>query len=164
MKYFTADFHFDHGPVIEWCNRPWKRVAQMNKGLIRNYNNVVDSDDEVYILGDFSIKPKSYKSHLRNVVDQLKGRKHLILGNHDYLDPFDYIDIGFWSVHTSLDVEEFTLVHDPSVSQIDRSQKFLVGHVHDFFKKHKNCVNVGVDVWDYKPVSIEEVRIAFEQK
>jgi calcineurin-like phosphoesterase family protein len=54
MDYFTADLHFWHKNVIEYCNRPWQDVPSMNEGLINNWNEVVHAGDTVYILGDFS--------------------------------------------------------------------------------------------------------------
>jgi calcineurin-like phosphoesterase family protein len=36
--------------------------------------------DEIYILGDFCLKNREYTE---KILKQLKGRKHLIIGNHD---------------------------------------------------------------------------------
>ena len=33
----------------------------------------------------------------------------------------------------------------------------LCGHVHNKWKTKDNMINVGVDVWDYKPVSLDEI-------
>jgi calcineurin-like phosphoesterase family protein len=113
----------------------------------------------VYILGDLTLEKD--KEPIRRLLDKLNGKKHLILGNHDYLNPHVYVDIGFHSVHTSLEIEvngyPLCLVHDPALSQLDRTKYFLCGHIHDLFKKQKNCINVGVDVWDYYPVSIHQI-------
>ena len=55
--------------------------------LINNWNFVVNEDDEVYILGDVSWK--NMKETL-NILKQLKGKKHLVRGNHD--EGFDNSD------------------------------------------------------------------------
>ena len=90
-------------------------------------------------------------------------RKILILGNHDSLKPFTYIDLGFESVHTSLELsyngKDYVLVHDPAASCIDRNRIFLCGHVHDLFKIQRNVINVGVDVWNFFPVSMEQIEV-----
>ncbi len=161
MIYFTADFHLDHANIIRFCDRPFRNVQHMNKALIQNYNSVINDDDEVFIIGDLSIKPKSYKWSTEQMTRNMKGQKHLILGNHDYFGPFDYIDIGFTTVHTALIVEEFVLAHDPSVATAIGDKKLLCGHIHKLFKMQGNALNVGVDVWDFKPVSIEQVRKEF---
>lgn len=159
MIYFTADLHFYHDAIIEACYRPYKTGHQMHKALVKNFNEIVTDEDTVYILGDFSFSKD--KEPIRRIVDKLNGQKHLILGNHDYLNPFTYVEFGFISVHTSLKIDlygqEYILVHDPALSQVDRSKMFLCGHVHDLFLWQKNCINVGVDVHGFKPISEKDI-------
>lgn len=164
MIYFTADQHFGHDAIIDHCKRPFRNAAIMDKVIIKNHNNIVSDDDDVYIIGDFSIKTEIHKGTIASYVHKMKGRLHLIMGNHDIKNPWIYIDVGFKTVHAPyLEVEEFVVAHDPALSQVDRSRWFLCGHVHDLFHILKNCVNVGVDVNGFKPLSIEEVRIMIEQ-
>jgi len=93
------------------------------------------------------------------MVIKMNGEKHLVLGNHDVFKTFSYItDLGFTSAHTSLEVEEFILNHDPATCFIDKERIWLCGHIHDLFIHQRNVLNVGVDVWDYTPVSIETIR------
>lgn len=168
MIHFTADPHFSHTNVLRYCRRPFKDVQEMDNELIKRWNSVVKPEDTVYILGDFSLKGSEDVDWYRRILKKLPGEKHLILGNHDTLKPFTYIDVGFASVHTHLHLndmmtpehemwDEIILAHDPSVSVMDRSKLYLVGHVHDLFKICKNAVNVGVDVWDYTPVSLKQI-------
>jgi calcineurin-like phosphoesterase family protein len=163
MIYFTADWHLGHDAVIEFCKRPFKNGTLMDRALIRNHNNIVTDNDDVYFLGDFSIKTKNHRGAYQQWIAKIKGRKHLIMGNHDIRDPIFYSELGFWSVHYPyFEVEEFICVHDPALSAVDRSAKFLCGHVHELFVKIKNCLNVGVDVHDFKPLHIEQVREFFK--
>lgn len=159
MIFFTADLHFTHEAIIKWCNRPFKNATVMDSQLIKNYNSVVTDEDVVYFVGDLTHRTPSYIGTISNLFKKMNGEKHLILGNHDVFKPFSYItDLGFTSVHTSLVVEEFVLNHDPAAACIDKESVWLCGHVHDLFVHQRNVLNVGVDVWDYAPVSIEEVR------
>lgn len=160
MKYFTADWHILHdnnrgSGIIQYCNRPFSDVKKMGHTIIGNYNSVVTDKDEAYFLGDFSLTKDKY--YLERIVPNLRGTKYLILGNHDYLKPFEYEEIGFVSVHTSLEVDGMILVHDPAKSYKNRSKWFLCGHVHDLFKIFKNCYNVGVDSHNFYPVSSDQV-------
>lgn len=68
----------DHKNILEYCQRPFDSVEQMNEVLIKNWNNTINEDDIVYVLGDFGF---GNKGTLKNIVGQLKGRKILILGN-----------------------------------------------------------------------------------
>jgi len=161
--YFTADPHYGHYNAILYCNRPYKTSEEMDKALIKNHNEVVGKDDTVYIVGDLSLRSNQHMNYYQSVIRKLKGIKILILGNHDTLKPFSYVNnIGFRSVHTSLEITidgiDLILCHDPALSCIDRSKIFICAHVHDLFKIQKNVINVGVDVWDYKPVSFEELK------
>lgn len=158
MIWFTGDEHYSHGKIIDFVKRPFRDSSEMDNILMKNHNNLVQNEDTVFHIGDFSLRGPENKFWFRKALEKLNGNHHLILGNHDQLNPFMYIECGFISVHTSLKFEEFILVHDPSASCIDRTTVFLCGHIHDLFKTQKNVVNVGVDVWDYKPVSIDDIR------
>jgi calcineurin-like phosphoesterase family protein len=98
-----------------------------------------------------------------NTISRISGRKILILGNHDKLNPFKYVEAGFESVHTSLVLDKFFLAHDPALlAAMPLEYTMLCGHVHGLFKSMRDAqgrlvVNVGVDVWDYKPVSLEQL-------
>lgn len=159
MKFFSADQHFGHEQIIKHCNRPFKNAKVMNDTIIRNYNDVVSDDDDVYIAGDLSILTVQHKGTIETWIQRLNGRIHLILGNHDIKNPWIYLDMGIWSVHAPhFEVEEFIVVHDPALSQININKWFLCGHVHNLFHIHRNCLNIGVDVNKFRPISIDEVR------
>ena len=158
MIYFTADQHFGHANIIKWCNRPFENNQHMDKEIIKRYNSLVTEEDTVYFLGDLTLHKHDI---VGNLLKRLKGIKHLILGNHDSLKPFDYVELGFTTIHTALEIftemGNYILVHDPAISQFDRNRMFLCGHIHDLFVKQKNCINVGVDVWDFYPVSLKRI-------
>ena len=158
MIYFTADQHFGHANIIEYCDRPFKNKDIMANIIVKNHNSVVGQDDIVYIIGDLSLVNTDGRNYLEKIIKSLNGTLHLIMGNHDRLRPFTYIDMGITSVHTSLEVGEFILNHDPAASCMDRERTWLCGHIHNLFKYCKNVVNVGVDVWDFKPVAIDCIR------
>lgn len=79
--FVTADLHFNHAGILNFTRRPFKDVASMNQGLIDRWNAVVGPTDEVYVVGDFGFSNK--RDPLEDIFAELKGRKHLIIGNHD---------------------------------------------------------------------------------
>ena len=82
MMYFTSDLHLGHANTIEFKNRPFADVEEMNRVLIRNINDTVAADDELWILGDFSYKiNREQVRGLRNMI--LCRHVHLVYGNHD---------------------------------------------------------------------------------
>jgi calcineurin-like phosphoesterase family protein len=107
---------------------------------------------------------------MKKILSSLPGIKHLIRGNHDTASTEEYIRAGFDTVYTFCTISlpglsaPLTLVHDPAFSQMDRSQQYLCGHVHDLFRVQKNVINVGVDVWNFCPVSSVEIKEIIKRK
>lgn len=80
MRFWTSDLHFGHENIIAYANRPFGDVVDMEEKLIENWNCMVSSSDEVWIVGDFAM---GQLSETLPVVKRLNGRKVLIPGNHD---------------------------------------------------------------------------------
>src|SRR3989344_4017153 len=81
MKIFiTADHHFNHKNIIEYCKRPFKTVEEMNETMIERWNRRVGKDDLVIHLGDFGLGNKEKINEIRK---RLNGTIILIKGNHD---------------------------------------------------------------------------------
>lgn len=81
MRYYIADNHFFHAGVNERMDRRgFSDVTAMNEHMIEQWNGRVHKNDEVVILGDLSFG--NYEE-TTEVVKRLKGKKYLIVGNHD---------------------------------------------------------------------------------
>jgi calcineurin-like phosphoesterase family protein len=110
----------------------------------------------VYNLGDLSLRGPKHKEWYQELLPRLNGRHVLILGNHDYMKPFRYVECGIESVHTSLIIGNILLAHDPAISvAMPKDMMMFCGHVHGTFTKlvkPKKILNVGCDLWDYKPL------------
>ena len=172
--WFTSDLHFWHKNVIEFCRRPFATVEEMNQGLIDNWNAMVKPEDEVYVLGDFGF---CGSTELKKITPALQGKKILVMGNHDWKYKTNrWIEFGFveaTNTNPSFQGLErlFTLSHFPykgggdhmeeeryaEYRVEDRGGYLLHGHVHTAWKIKGRQINVGVDVWDYKPVSIDQI-------
>lgn len=84
MNYFTSDLHFGQKSLLKtgkWKERPFETLDEMHETQINNWNDKVTNGDDVYILGD--VGSRGYHNMYPEILAQLKGRKHLILGNHD---------------------------------------------------------------------------------
>lgn len=185
MIYFTADPHFFHESIITFCHRPCGDIEEMHELLIDNHNAIVKKEDTVYFVGDMTapeFKTRKLYKYFPQIVRKLNGTKHLILGNHDEWGPFKYVNVGFSSVHTAfwfkhitevMGTVEFVLAHDPSVAEVLTSPKqvLLCGHIHNLFRSHKRMskglptvINVGVDVNEYRPISLDEIIEELEEE
>lgn len=80
-NFYIGDPHLFHTNIIKYDNRPFPNAAVMNDIQIRNWNNVVSPDDDVYMVGDISWSKDSEVN--RAILNSLNGHKILIRGNHD---------------------------------------------------------------------------------
>jgi len=175
--WFTADLHLGHANIISYCNRPFPDVAAMNDELMGRWNDVVAPTDTVWVLGDVAL---GAIDQTLAMVSRLTGHKRLLAGNHDRCWAGNgrrargwterYRDAGFDEVHqgeVALDLEGVgvTACHFPYRGDshdedrylehrpVDRGGWLLHGHVHERWRQWGRMINVGVDAWDYRPVS-----------
>lgn len=166
MRFYTSDTHFGHAAVIDFCNRPFKDVEDMNEELIRRWNVLVKPGDTVFHLGDFSFMG-SIKT--KEVVSRLNGKIVLIQGNHDK-KPHRFFSEVWQSFSDVIDGENVRMSHYPyagtdcndvrdfSDRQLrDNGEWLLHGHVHCLWRVNGRQINVGVDRWSYAPVSEREI-------
>ena len=78
--YVISDTHFGHKNIIEYCNRPFKSVEEMDLHMITQWNKTVTDNDIIIHLGDFAF---GTSEEIRNYASQLNGKKILVQGNHD---------------------------------------------------------------------------------
>jgi calcineurin-like phosphoesterase family protein len=183
MRFFTSDTHFGHANIIKYCLRPFKDAGEMDREMVRIWNETVKKDDVVYHMGDVAFTSPDWCKH---IIENLNGYKILILGNHDRAEE-KMLERGFQEVHKfikGLTLQDGTIVNlshypyrgtdDPhhktkfdNKNIVDDGRLLLCGHVHDswkvkpgLFKNH--MINVGMDQWNFKPVSEDEL-IAFKE-
>lgn len=160
--FFIGDTHFNHNKVIEYSNRPFNSLEEMNERLIENWNSVVRSNDIVYHLGDFAFYRKQ---DAYDIFERLKGIKVLIRGNHDS-KTYKYENI-FSKVVDYLELTEYTenrliLSHYPFYTWRNRHKGSLMIHGHTHLKTISNPVVanrlcVSVEATGYFPISLEEL-------
>jgi len=102
--FLTGNTHFGHPNIIHYCCRPFgfRNVDEMDRVLINNWNNTVQSHNSVYILGNFKY---GYQKPFTYYWNRLNGNKILIRGNPDEKGKeFHYLDYGGY---------RFLLIHNP---------------------------------------------------
>ncbi len=168
MIYFTSDLHLGHQNIIRHCDRPFQSADEMDEVLISNWNNRVTNNDTVYILGDLIFRSRKKPDEY---LTQLKGKKHLIVGNHDrqWISKCS-LDRYFESVSNLLYISDgqhqITLCHYPMMSWPHAKRCYMVfGHIHnntdaDYWRLIENSdqmLNAGVDINKFKPVTFDEM-------
>ncbi len=125
--YLTSDLHFCHNKDFIYKPRGFNSVQEMNETIIKNFYEVVDWTDDLYILGDcFLNNNEEGMSYMR----RLPGKKHIIWGNHDTvarqelmeLEGFDCL--GYANV-LKYDGYHFYLSHYPTLTSNSDDDKPL---------------------------------------
>ena len=160
--FFTSDLHLGHTRMLGFRRDVHKDVFptqdHLNQHMVDQWNSVVKSKrDLVWVLGDVAMQNMDDLSFLH----QMNGKKKLIMGNHDTEKVSRYLKY-FESVHAVVKKYGFVMTHVPVHPQelVYRTWKVNVhGHVHHEEKLLGHpyyCVNV--DVRDFKPVSLNDLR------
>jgi calcineurin-like phosphoesterase family protein len=157
--WLTSDTHFGHENIIKYCGRPFSTVEEMDKEIIRRWNNAVKKDDIVFHLGDFCLGNKEIVSKM---VQQLNGRISLILGNHDRYKSNQYIEMGFaWASRFPIIYDGFYIMsHEPIFLEVNSPFCQIHGHLHqnDYVSPGNQHVNVCVEKTNYTPVLFENIK------
>jgi calcineurin-like phosphoesterase family protein len=155
--WFISDTHFSHANIIKYSKRPFQTVKEMDEALIKNWNDRVKDGDIVRHLGDFAFIRDRRK--LSELFHHLKGEKHLIIGNHDK----DNLWLPWASVnhYKKIHVNGKTVIllhYGMRVWDKSHHGSFqLYGHSHGSLPGNSQQLDVGVDCWDYRPVTFEEI-------
>lgn len=184
MIWFISDTHFCHKNILDFTDRPFTSIDDMNEGLVQRWNQKVMPEDTIYILGDLTLG--SFKE-FKPIALRLNGKKYLIKGNHDHFSNGQYEQIGI-TVYEELKMriagKIVRLSHYPysypwykrlfafksELRFMDRRPpripgEFLIhGHTHTKKKRIENMIHVGVDAWNGYPVSIREVESLMNKK
>lgn len=184
--WFTSDTHYNHANICkgttEWERegenhfRDFDTLEEMNDTLINNINAIVEEDDILIHLGDWSFGGFDSIAQFRNSITC--KNIHLVLGNHDHHISNNKNGVAelFSSVNQYLDLSikwpdgegkhnkaHFVLMHYPIASWdgLGRGIPHLHGHVH--LPPHRRIgkgkvMDVGVDGNNLFPISLNEVR------
>ena len=171
-RWLCSDHHFGHANILTFKNdkgdpvRPgFSDVTHMDETMIARHNLTVGDRDKVHFLGDVGMSRK----HLEKILPRLKGRKRLVLGNHDtlpvefYAEHFEEVlawrqfkegDITLFCSHFPLHTSAFVL----RGKQGGPGARINVhGHIHERTIRDPRYINVCVEHTDYFPVPYETI-------
>ena len=176
--FFISDLHIGHIGAIRFDNRPFQSLEEENHAITANWNNTVSDNEEVYILGDLIWE----KNMALDVIRKLKGRKHMISGNHDKFSPD--IEKCFESISDYkvivVNHQRIVLSHYPIAFWYGQHRKtvLLYGHLHNSDEENifrnfisglaesgnpAECYNTGcmMPYMNYTPRTLEQIRAGF---
>ena len=177
-RFFTSDPHLLHEYVARL--RGYQSSAEHDAVFCRSWRETVGKRDSVWVLGDIAV---GNRARALEMLHDLPGTKHLIVGNHDACSPIslrahkyqrEYLEV-FESVQQSAQIkiagQRVVMSHFPYEGDHagieerytqwrlrDEGVPLLCGHVHDEWRVRGHQFNVGVDHTPrMRPTSEEEV-------
>lgn len=148
INWYISDLH------IGCINKFDNRTLDDDERLVKNWNERVCNNDNVYILGDIArLGNNKDNEYACSIISRLKGIRHLIVGNHDvkglkdnriaqlFTGIYDYKEItdNYNGMNHNL-----VLYHYPILFWNNQHKGYihLYGHVHqsDEWKKYKECL------------------------
>jgi calcineurin-like phosphoesterase family protein len=163
MIWFGSDLHFNHDKVLEYCNRPFATIEEMNESFYKELDDKIKEGDTVYLLGDIVMYRhkealQRIRGHQRNI--------HLIVGNHDnskeVLKGKYWASISYYE-EIKINDKKIVLFHYPIECWNAKSHGsiHLHGHTHNNLShpisKIDNRMDVGYDATHSLLISYEEV-------
>jgi calcineurin-like phosphoesterase family protein len=155
-------------PRARWKVSPTS-LRRHDDGLIAAVNERVAADDTLWVLGDFSFYRRphdpTYEARVRGFRRRIACRNvFLVAGNHDHDSAARHFTAVLGPSMIEVEGQEIYVAHEPR-DNWDRQEQgawHLYGHVHGRLARsdragHARRCDVGVDVWDYKPVRFEEL-------
>lgn len=178
--WFASDYHFCHSNIIKYDNRPFANVQEMDHTLIENWNELVDVNDTVIYMGDLCFDRSGGAA--KSIVDQLNGKIHFVLGNHDkekdirklgrFETVSDYINLSILDEENPRKYQGIMIMHYPILSwdKSHHGEWHLHGHSHqslvlnnpEYYKR--KVLDMGCNGWDYKPVSYSQIKEIMKTK
>jgi calcineurin-like phosphoesterase family protein len=158
--FFTSDTHFYHNNIIKYVKRPFKNASEMNEILIYNWNKVVQPEDIVYHLGDFGYGKNATLENNATIARRLVGSIRFIYGNHDRDAPIDCFESAKYYSEIKVQNQEIILFHYGLRTWHHdlRGTWHLYGHSHGGLPAYGKSMDVGVDAWNFTPVSFADVK------
>lgn len=142
--WLISDPHLDHANIIQYCNRPFTSVKEMNEVILQNWYELVKDNDLVYLLGDIGFNCRWW-------LRQLTGHIMLVKGSHDNGLRAPYHRL----LH--IDNKDILLIHNPAYKPVWWTSWVIHGHLHNkapLIDYKTKQVNVSVEVTHYKPISL----------
>ncbi|HAU87087.1 MAG TPA: phosphoesterase [Lachnospiraceae bacterium] len=139
MNYYISDLH------IGCVNSFDGRTLDYDELLVKNWNSIVNNNDTVYILGDIGrCGNNKDNEYLCSVISRLKGKRILVLGNHDsngikdnrirqlFTNVYDYLEVidNFNGINQKLVLSHYPIF---SWNGCYKDTVLLYGHTHGNF-------------------------------
>lgn len=122
--FWTSDIHFFHLNILKYDKRPFSSIDEMAEKIIENWNQKVDDDSVIFIVGDVALGGKGRAEQVAKILDSLNGTKILIAGNHDTYVKYEPCRSKFLFIRDYLEV----LIEDDTPLYGNKNQVVVMSH------------------------------------
>ena len=169
--WLTSDLHLGHDRQFLWGPRGFQSSLEHDETVVRNWNAVVEPEDDVYVLGDIMLGDNA---HGAEYFSKLNGRIHLVRGNHDtdvrwnqvYPELPNIVEMCGLAHMLNYRKYHFYLSHFPTMTgnlekeSLHQCTLNLFGHTHSkdkFYEDRPYMYNVSLDANDNTPVLLDDI-------
>lgn len=133
---FIGCLHFGHAAIAK--HRGFESVEEHDELLIKRWNQVVAKRDTTYIVGDVTMEKAAHYHKL----NQLNGRKIIVLGNHDRHQDVNFLLQYVDGVAGAVDYKGFIITHVPiHPNEVQFYRGNIHAHIHHVNKLEEVIVN-----------------------
>ena len=174
--YFISDLHFGHQREFIYKARGFDSIYDMNEEYVKRWNETVDNEDDVYILGDIMLGADSNIDYVK----RLNGKIHIVLGNHDttnrerkYRELPNVVEVAEVGIRFKYGKYHFVLTHYPMLTgnlereSLKQMTCNIYGHTHQkskFYEDRPYMYCVCADANGGYPEEIEEIILEMNRK
>ena len=155
-----SDLHLGHENIIDYCERPFLDVDDMNDTLWDHLIAALTPDQVLVVVGDMAMRQAINAGTWQQIRDLDCRQRHLVIGNHDLTGAGQLRAQGFdrvWSLMVSGGEPPLIWTHYP-LNEVPDGTINIHGHVHDDPPRRTPHINVSVEQLDYAPVPLTALR------
>lgn len=145
-NWVTSDLHLHHKKILDFCSstRPYADLAAMHDSFRKAWQERVEPEDVVYILGDVSFGSKKQTA---KVFEDLAGKIVIIKGNHDNSKMLSAFDVVLPYHEVIIEMTRVCMFHFPIASwhKKEHGSVHVHGHMHGTGQDDCRRKDVGVD-------------------
>lgn len=155
--YFAGDGHLGHRRILKY--RPeYNTIKEHDEAILKAFDHVTKRD-KTFFTGDWV-----FEKYALDIISQVRGDKHLVLGNHDRLELMPDMLKVFNVISGDFKYKEFWVTHIPIHPDEMRGKMNIYAHTHNSKINDWRYFCTSMEQINYKAVSLQEIRKEFAER
>lgn len=150
MDYFTSDLHLQHKEILNFERFNFKTIEEHDKYLFNLLKDKIKPTDTLYVLGDVGRGIE--------IINEICGRKVLIMGNHDTLPKHVYTSV-FDEVYKYPIYYKNNILLSHYPVPVTQNVLNVHGHLHSSVLDLPNYKNANIAINDYQILTARQLEV-----